>query len=162
MTQQQNKAIPQRQTIEQERGREAWNNVREIKKLSSKEQQGYRSLARGLNAMIQINGLGQTLGFFYAKSRNDKGKPDPEKAHYQLLDHLTNWMRDKKHFSAVNADKMGSQYDGLLSWVLDKDTSSSDYRRATTECLAYGRWLGRFAEAELAEDTTKGTTGNGK
>ncbi len=153
MTQQQNKVAPQRQTIEQERGREAWNDVREIKKLSSKERQEYRSRARSLNAMIQINGLGQTLGFFYAKSKNEKtGLPDPKKAHYQILNHLTMWMKDNKHFSTANSDKIGSRYDGLLSWVLDEDTSSSDYRRATTECLAYGRWLARFAEGELAEE----------
>ena len=163
MTQQQNKVVPQRQTIEQERGRAAWNDVREIKKLSSKERQEYRSRARSLNAMIQINGLGQTLGFLYAKSKEEKtGQPDPKKAQYQLLNHLTTWMRDKEHFSAANADKMGSRYDGLLSWVLDKDTSSSDYRRATTECLAFGRWLARFTEAELAEaegtTAAKGTT----
>lgn len=161
MTQQQNKAASQRQTIEQERGREAWNNVREIRKLGSKEQQEYRSLARSLNAMIQINGLGQTLGFFYAKSKDEKtGQPDSKKAHHQILNHLTTWMKDKKHFSPENADKMGSRYDGLLSWVLDKDTFSSDYRRATTECLAFGRWLARFAEAELADNTTApaGTT----
>jgi CRISPR-associated protein Cmr5 len=148
MTQQQNKAASQQQTIDQERGREAWNDIREIKKLGNKEQQEYRSRARGLNAMIQINGLGQTLGFIYAKSKNDK-------AHYQLLNHLTNWMKDKKHFSAVNAEKINNgDYDGLLVWVLDKDTSTSDYRHATTECLAFGRWLARFAEAELAGDTS--------
>jgi CRISPR-associated protein Cmr5 len=153
VTQQQSKAAS-RQTIEQERGRAAWNDVREIKKLGSKERQEYRSRARGFNAMVQINGMGQTLGFFYAKSKNDKGQPDRENAHYQILNHLTTWMRDRKHFSAANADKIGSQYDGLLAWVLDKDTSSSDYRRATTECLAFGRWLSRFAEAELAEDNS--------
>lgn len=164
MTQQQNKTTPQRQTIEQERGREAWKDINAVKHMAK----DYRPLARSLNALIQINGLGQTLGFFYAKSKDEKGKPDPKKAHYQILKHLTDWMKDKKHFSAANAEKMDNgYYDGLLGWVLDKDTSSSDYRRATTECLAFGRWLARFAEAELAEDTrpavsTTEGTGNGQ
>lgn len=164
MTQQQNKA-PRRQTIEQERGREAWKNIKDIKRIAK----DYRPLARSLNAMIQINGLGQTLGFFYAKSKKDNGQPDREKAHYQLLKHLTDWirwMRDNKYFSAANANKISNEYYGLLSWVLDKDTSTSDYRRATTECLAFGQWLSRFAEAELSEGTsstggTSGGTGNG-
>ena len=154
MTQQQSKA-PRRQTIEQERGRQAWKDIQSVKSIAK----DYRPIARGLTAMIQINGLGQTLGFFYAKSKNDKGQPDKEKAHYQILNHLTNWMkwmRDEKYFSATNAEKIGNEYYGLLSWVLDKDTSSSDYRRATTECLAFGRWLARFTEAELAE--AEGTT----
>lgn len=158
MTQQQNKRTPKRQTIEQERGRRAWEDIKMVRTMAK----DYRPLARGLNAMIQINGLGQTLGFFYAKSKNEKGQPVPDKAHYQILKHLTDWMKDKKHFSAVNAEKIDNgDYNGLLSWVLDKDTSTSDYRRATTECLAFGRWLSRFAEAELAEETIETTEGTG-
>ena len=158
MTQQQNKRTPKRQTIEQERGRRAWEDIKMVRTMAK----DYRPLARGLNAMIQINGLGQTLGFFYAKSKNEKGQPVPDKAHYQILKHLTDWMKDKKHFSAVNAEKIDNgDYNGLLSWVLDKDTYTSDYRRATTECLAFGRWLSRFAEAELAEETIETTEGTG-
>lgn len=144
MTQQQSKTS-RRQTIEQERGQQAWQDIQSVKNIAS----DYRTLARGLNPMIQINGLGQTLGFFYAKSKNDKtGKPDLGKAHYQILNHLTNWMRG--HFTP-GVNKIGEEYSGLLFWVLDRDTSSSDYRRATVECLAYGRWLARFAEAELSK-----------
>lgn len=143
MTQQQSKSS-RRQTIEQERGQQAWQDIQSVKNTESE----YRTLARGLNPMIQINGLAQTLGFFYAKSKNEKGQPETGKAHYQILNHLANWMR--KHFTP-SANKIGEEYGGLLFWVLDKDTSSSDYRRATVECLAYGRWLARFAEAELSK-----------
>jgi CRISPR-associated protein Cmr5 len=38
--------------------------------------------------------------------------------------------------------------------VVDAETGSADYRRATTECLAFGAWLRRFAEAELEEPET--------
>jgi CRISPR-associated protein Cmr5 len=154
MTQQQETGT-RRQNTEQKRGQQAWKNIKAIKGMG-KTARDYRPLARGLNSMIQINGLGQTLGFLYAKSKDDKGRPDTQKAHYQLLAHLSSWMRE--HFSAPNADKIDDEYYGLLSWVLDKDTTSSDYRRATTECLAFGNWLGRFAEAELAEDTSKGVS----
>src|SRR5579884_3772213 len=131
----------QRQFIEQERGREAWSNIQEIKgKKSESLEKEYRSLARGLNAMIQINGLGQTLGFLKAK-----GKSDGNKAHYLLLKHLTEWMRGPKdekkelrHFSARNIAVMIEGDDGLLRWVIDEGTTSADYRRATTECLAFG------------------------
>jgi len=160
----------QRQTIEQERGRQAWADIQEIKKPSEetkklleteqdeklkkkyenllkeyqKLQKEYRSLARGLNAMIQINGLGQTLGFLKAKGKNDSNK-----AHFLLLMHLTKWMRGPKHFNATNITAMNDRQDGFLKWVVDSATSSADYRRATTECLAFGTWLRRFAEAEL-------------
>jgi CRISPR-associated protein Cmr5 len=150
----QDRQITQRQTIEQERGRQAWKNIQQIKELDGstdkKLEKEYRSLARGLNAMIQINGLGQTLGFLKAKGKNDERKP-----HYQLLLHLTDWMRDPKHFKASNSKVMERGYDGLLRWITDSDTSSDDYRRATTECLAFGVWLRRFAEGELQEPETE-------
>ncbi len=139
-----------RQNTEQERGRQAWDNIRDIKTHDTsserKLEKEYRSLARGLNAMIQINGLGQTLGFLKAKGKNDENKP-----HYLLLMHITGWMRDPKHFKANNSGIIAKGYDGLLQWIVDTDTSSADYRRATTECLAFGVWLRRFAEAELKE-----------
>jgi CRISPR-associated protein Cmr5 len=142
MTQQQE---TRRQNMEQERGRTAWDNVTKVRdSKNSSLQKEYRSLARGLNAMIQINGLGQTLGFLKAKGKNDSSK-----AHSLLLMHLTDWMRGPNHFSAANIAVMNDGQDGLLKWVVDSATSSADYRRATAECLAFGAWLRRFAEAEL-------------
>ncbi len=140
-----------RQNSEQKRGAQAWENIRAIKNLDKttkkdkKLEKEYRSLARGLNAMIQINGLGQTLGFLNAKGSE-------KKPHYHLLlTHLTEWMRDLSHFRVANSDVMKDRNDGLLMWVINSDTSNDDYRRATTECLAFGVWLRRFAEAELEE-----------
>jgi CRISPR-associated protein Cmr5 len=147
--------ISKRQNSEQQRGRQAWKNIQAIKNLDANNQEKklekeYRSLARGLNAMIQINGLGQTLGFLQAKAKT-KEKVDEKKPHYQLLLHLTNWMQDEEHFKAKNSQVMKNGYNGLLLWIIDPDTSSDDYRRATTECLAFGVWLRRFAEGELKE-----------
>lgn len=145
------RSISKRQNSEQQRGRQAWACIQTIKDFDQGNQEKklekeYRSLARGLNAMIQINGLGQTLGFLKAKSKNDEKKP-----HYQLLLHLTTWMQEPEHFKASNNPVMKKGYDGLLRWITDPDTSSDDYRRATTECLAFGVWLRRFAEGELEE-----------
>lgn len=143
--------IVRRQNSEQKRGRAAWEAIQAIKALDKKNtekklEKEYRSLARGLNAMIQINGLGQTLGFLKAKGKGEEKKP-----HYQLLLHLTTWMQNPDHFKAANSDVMKKGYDGLLHWIIDPGTSNDDYRRATTECLAFGVWLRRFAEAELQE-----------
>ena len=147
-----------RQNVEQERGRQAWDNVQVIKTQSerlkdNKLQKEYRSFALGLNAMIQINGLGQTLGFLKAKGKDkDKQGNQAINAHFFLLGHLTHWMHD--HFSTditdYILDQPASKNDGLLDWVT-RTASSADYRRATTECLAFGNWLRRFAEAELKE-----------
>ena len=130
-----------RQYIEQQRGQEAWNAVKEIAGKGEKEQKEYRSLARGLNAMIQINGLGQTLGFLKAKGKVGN-------VHHYLLGHLTHWMHE--HFNADITDTANNKNDGLLDWIL-RAADSADYRRATTEVMAYGAWLRRFAEAELKE-----------
>ena len=165
----QEQPVIKRRNSEQKRGEQAWKNISDIKKLDEqitarklaeikdtevakkvkeekKLEKEYRSLARGLNAMIQINGLGQTLGFLKAKGKNQEKRP-----HYLLLQHLTEWMQDPEHFHAINSEVMKKNYDGLLQWVLDPRTGSDDYRRATTECLAFGVWLRRFAEAELKE-----------
>lgn len=145
-----------RQTIEQERGRVAWQQVLDIKAGASDTRKDYRSLARGVNAMIQINGLGQTLGFFFAK-----GKGDTHKAHTRLLAHLTEWMcgedqLHRPHFFAANREVLLTK--GLLAWVTDSHTTSADYRRATAECLAFGVWLSRFAEAELEDPASQEKT----
>jgi len=147
----------QRQTIEQKRGREAWQIIKDMKKLSEKDQKEYRSRARGLNAMIQVNSLGQTLGFLKAKGKNkiDQGKRVIN-AHYYLLGHLTHWIHS--HFDTSIVDKTREKNDGLLDWVLEETTSSADYRRATTECLAFGLWLARFAEAELKDPEDPSST----
>ncbi len=94
-----------RQNIEQQRGSQAWKDVQKIKSFSENEQdpkwkkeydklqKEYRSLARGLNAMIQINGLGQMLGFLKAKGKNElKDGRQTKNAHFYLLGHLTHWM----------------------------------------------------------------------
>src|SRR2546421_1327641 len=102
--------IPTRQNIEQKRGAQAWRYIQqEVKGKGETLEKEYRSLARGLNAMIQINGLGQTLGFLKAKGKGDSGK-----AHFLLLTHLTDWMRGPNHFSATNMAVMNDGQYGFL------------------------------------------------
>ena len=165
MTQQ---GATRQQTLEQERGKKAWANINEIKDFSQarpdddgKLESEYSSRARGLNAMIQQNGLGPTLGFLRAKSKIEKDDAGTIRldtkgrrrynAQYLLLQHLTEWMREQKFIPA------GNNYDGLLLWIINT-AKFADYRRATTECLAFGLWLRRFAEAELKEKSEKNTT----
>src|SRR5579872_2279390 len=103
--------LSQRQTLEQLRAKAAWQRVNQIKEESRERQKKskgkdkgslekeYRSRVRSLNSMIQINGLGSTLGFLKAKSNQnevEKEKKDPN-APYLLLEHLTDWMR-KRNF----------------------------------------------------------------
>lgn len=141
-----------RRVIEQERARQAWDDVREAKtrfEQKKAEQDRYRSQALGLNAMIQINGLGQTLAFLMAKGNvnedqprqinQETGKPNnPADPDAMLFWHLSDWVGGQM--------KTGAEV--LLHWITH--TASVDqYRRATVECMAFGVWLRRFAEAEL-------------
>jgi CRISPR-associated protein Cmr5 len=126
-----------RRTLEQERGARAWQYIGEVK--ATEYQKEYRSLARGLNAMIQINGLGQTLAFFKAKGNKRKnGQPVPNE-HKHLFEQLSRW---------VSKQILQQESPDLLTWAV-RDASTEQYRQATAECMAFGLWLRRFAEAEL-------------
>ncbi len=122
----------QRRIIEQKRGQRAWEYVSTVSKLSKDDQKDYRSRALGLNAMVQINGLGQALAFLNAKSSKYP-------ACKLLYDQLSAWIGEMM--------KLEKQTD-LLEWIL-KSAQRDQYRQATAECLAFGTWLRRFAEAEL-------------
>jgi CRISPR-associated protein Cmr5 len=140
---------PIRRLLDQERGKFAWDCVQEIKKLSQADLQSeYRTRALTFNQMVQINGLGATLGFLKSKATKEQsGSQKSLTAYGYLLQHLTSWMR-RRDFVKDN------EFDALLRWVLEK-ASSDEYRRATTECLAFGDWLRRFAEAELEKEESE-------
>ena len=115
--------LSQQQLSEQARASHAWDNVEKVRS----NQKEYGTLARKLPALLQTNGLGQTLAFIRSK---------PDKPHFEMLyRHLSDW---------VVAQMSGSG--DLLEWVIQQD--SSRYRRATTEAIAYAMWLRRFAEAK--------------
>lgn len=119
-----------RQTTEQERARLAWDDIETVK--DEKAQKKYGTLARKLPAMIQMNGLGTTLAFLYAK-----GKGDRKDGHTIISDHIS-----KRVLKYLETDK----YETLLHLVRDADTAT--YRRATAEAIEYGIWLKRYVEAK--------------
>lgn len=116
---------PIQQTREQERAKQAWDAVSTVT-VAARDK--YGANARRLPALIQYNGLGQTLAFLRSK---------PDNAGMRLLyGHLSAW---------VTAQITPGQTD-LLQAVLNWD--SDTYRRAATEAVAYALWLRRFVEAE--------------
>ncbi len=115
-----------RQTQEQERAKQAWEDVHggvKGKNFASE----YKSLAVSAPADIQTNGLGQTLAFWLSKGKSE---------HTAIYDHLSTWV----------TEKMGTR-DELLPWITRTD--STHYRQATIEALAFLGWIRRFAQAEL-------------
>jgi CRISPR-associated protein Cmr5 len=131
-------------TLDQERAGFAWDCIQKIKKEvfdgDAKKQENYCSLARKAPADIQINGFGQTLAFWYAKGSDNKGNPDPKTPDYQILQHVTGWLNSPKGMNLAKPD--------LVKWI-SREAQTADYRRATTETIAFLVWLKRFAEAEL-------------
>ena len=167
MDNQQKRTGSRRQTLEQQRGRQAWDYIEFIKSESQRRksinlQQEYRSRVSQLNTMIQVNGLGQTLGFLKSKKEQpkEKGKKPPlPNAYDYLLHHLTQWtsgLFPLQDPGPASPDALPEEYDNLLRWIMYEATGD-DYRRATTECLAFGTWLRRFAEAELKTPDTSGS-----
>lgn len=121
-------------TLEQQRAQKAWEDVRSVLEQNEAFRKKYGSLARKVPMLVLTSGLGQTLAFLRAKSKNN-----PADEHSVLFQHLSEWTMNQIAPNARDKD--------LLTWILENDSAS--YRRATIEALAYLVWLKRFAEAEL-------------
>ncbi len=120
------------QSLQQKRATHAWAA---IEKVPAGIQKQYGSLVRGLPALIQSDGLGPALAFLKAKAAGKQDKP-----HMVAYNHIASWAQQE--LSAANGD--------FLKWLLEQP--STDYRRATTEVLAYLNWVKRFAEAKGWKD----------
>jgi CRISPR-associated protein Cmr5 len=120
-------------SLEQKRTQAAWASVAEVK--GKAWQKDYRQLALSAPALIQTNGLGQALAFWRVKSKGENGK-----GFDQLYKDVAEWTG-----KSVKNDKKD-----LLLWIIE-DAPVSEYRRATTEAIAFLSWVKRFAEAELQE-----------
>lgn len=137
--------MSEQRSLEQQRAAAAWRCVGQVK--SDNEQLGprdryakeYCGLAKSAPADIQASGLGQTLAFWRAKGY-EKGQPKSNGAneHYQLLEHVSNWV----------GQRLGLQERNMVKWVAEHSTTDA-YRRATLEAIAFLIWVKRFAEAEL-------------
>ncbi len=125
--------MSRQRSLEQERAGRAWECVQRVKLEGHHYAPEYRSLARSAPADIQANGLGQMAAFWGAKS---KGAHE----HARLLEDVAGWLRHQ-----LQAPREGQ---GLVEWIA-ASASSDEYRRATTEAMAFLGWLKRFAEAEL-------------
>ncbi|GAB4580214.1 MAG: hypothetical protein Fur0022_29530 [Anaerolineales bacterium] len=135
------------QSLEQERAEAAWNSIEKVKRhnenLSDKKKYAkeYGSSARSAPADIQANGLGQTLAFWRAKGY-DRGQPDDTVAQYHILEHTSVWVRKQLGLS---------EQQDVVMWIATQATTDQ-YRRATTEAIAFLIWLKRFAEAEFGKE----------
>lgn len=116
-------------SLEQKRARYAWDCINEVKELKEAVEKKYSSYVKRAPALIQTNGLGNTLAFYRSKD---------EIAYKLLYKHIDGWFKKKCY---TNQD--------IVRWIMSENTSSLDVFRVTREILALLNWMKRFAEAEL-------------
>lgn len=128
------------QLLSQKRAAVALKEIQEINSLvkSDKEKDAFAKLAASAPAMILQNGLGQTLVFCLAKSKQKLDK------HHLLFSSLANWL--SRDLSSIPQDE------NKFLEVLNTGLSVEKYLLWQREALAYLEWLKRYAAAFLEKD----------
>lgn len=102
----------------------------------------YKREVKRLPVQIQTTGLGQALGFLYAKSDGNRD------AKGLLLKDLEKWLLDER--GSTNQPDSSPGRNRILYAIIYGDAEF--LRRMTRESLRYLQWLARFTEAEIKED----------
>lgn len=117
------------QTVQQERAKYALDQVQAAlcNNTNAKE---FRSYASGFPAMIQMNGLGQAVAFYFSQGGTYR----------QLYDILSNWLMQQHQ-----------PYEGrdLLAGITNQNMQ--DYRLAQAEALLLLDWVKRIAKAYVRD-----------
>ncbi|MCX7683498.1 MAG: type III-B CRISPR module-associated protein Cmr5 [Anaerolineae bacterium] len=123
--------MSRQQSLEQKRAAAAWERVVYVRDHGQGYAKKYGQLAKSAPADIQANGLGQTLAFWRAKTKEEHSQA--------LFKDVSDWVKQQLGLPAQKT---------LLEWIM-QDARTDEYRRATAEAIAFLNWLKRFAEAEL-------------
>lgn len=144
------------QTIQQQRAKYALEQVNAAAKDKSIHSE-YKSYASSLPAMIHMNGLGQAVAFFKAKSAPDKTlekKNVKERAYFSLYQTLSNWLcgkfeMDNRPIQPYDKYRANQEAD-VLTGITKEDMHA--YRLAQAESQALMDWVKKFAKAIMTED----------
>jgi len=123
-------------TLSQERADFALKVIKKYEKEHNARE--YSSIIKRLPAMILQNGLGQSIAFLLAKSKDNKGNPQPQGFVYQ---DLSKWIIDRVY-------KEPSK--GLIDHIISNN--SRKYQQAQYEALALLNWMKKFADAFLPKE----------
>ncbi len=129
-------------TLDQLRAKHAWDAVKRAAKQKDNVQQEYQRDVKRLPIRIQTAGLGQALGFLYAKSKSGTD------AKSLLLKDLAKWLLVERGLGNQKGPAPSSC--AILTAIVEGDAGF--LRRTTGEALLYLQWLGRFTEVELKQD----------
>lgn len=129
------------QLAEQARASYALNSLTEILQNSSDDtnfkHSELKSYIRRLPGMIQMNGFGQAIAFYYAKSASSNGK-NAYGVVYQIVE---GWLCEGHQIYSHTSQGPHR----LLTAITENDQQA--YRTAQAETHALMRWLKKFAEA---------------
>ncbi|GEM_PF-7012882 len=103
----------------------------------SKNDKEFRSLARSMPSILQVNGLGAAIAFLCSK----KKRGNAHELMYQIMD---KWFRDKK-FQVTGETK------DLIERIVNLD--SSTYRLYMSEMMKLCLWVKRFSEGWIDGET---------
>lgn len=111
---------------------------------------------RGLPAMIQTNGLGQAMAFYYAK----------KKTHRKVYKLVADWLMEEgkpyakaavQHSAHYTSQNRGEANDQLLVCIVKSDQRT--YQLAQLETQAFLVWVVRFAQAFIEPPKKKESEG---
>lgn len=121
--------------IENGRAAFAFDSVeKDMAKLSDNKEE-YRSYIKRMPMMIKVNGLGQTLAFYYSKGGT----------HRIIYNNLAKWINE------YYADELGLSKEDKKKEFVDMivHMDSDRYRMATAEILNVLNWMRRFVDGMI-------------
>jgi len=128
--------------IENGRAKYAYETVEKFVN-ANKGLKEYRSYVKKLPSMIQVNGLGQTLAFCYAKGDQYR----------DLYQQIAGWVNEKQ----PDLLKRYSQNTKMEFVQTVVSMNSNDYRIISNEVLALLDWMRRFADGMIRDLLPKET-----
>ncbi|WP_404296457.1 type III-B CRISPR module-associated protein Cmr5 [Halomonas sp.] len=115
--------------------------------IKQSERSELKSFTRRLPGMIQVNGFGQAVAFYYAK----QGKSEAYRSVYSLVE---SWLCGPHAHESVTGTPLFAAYaeqaPALLTAITNEDQHR--YRLAQAETQALLRWAKKFAEALVADE----------
>ena len=116
-----------REKLENGRAANAFEKVKA--QVNEAHAEDYKRFVKKMPMMIQTNGLGHTLAFYFSK----------KDAHKQVYEDLKDWCADS--MPSISGDEE------LIEQIVNLD--SEDYKWVTLEILAYLNWMRRFVEGMI-------------
>jgi len=115
----------------QERARQAFLDAKDAREaLNGEDAKKYAAYVKKLPAYITTNGLAASIAFAQQKGGNV----------WNII--IRGLYKRLKQYGICET----LEYGGFMAWLLEQN--SDDYRRATSEVMAYLEWLRRFAGEE--------------